>query len=275
MPMMMVDDISDVTATVILKELLGLARVQYRMRNMCKVVSMPHLVADIRTATDYTGSEKVGELVEADIKSQAYTKASFNLWKNVVHLAISVEAKLKSDIDIMSLQVSSAAKELARMENAQIVTEIEANATNGTGYKWDDTTNGVSDHDPVFDLLSAADTIYGNGYEANMVAMDHTQYIHCVTNTHITSLLERGTVVKTGILPTIAGFALTVDNGITADHVLMVDKSAPAVILGEGPEMMVKYGDDDPRFFEGYAVAKFIQPKIVVSGAAVDIPCTS
>jgi len=272
---MMVNDISDVTATVVLKELLGLARVQYRMRELCKVVQMPHLVADIRTATDYTGSEKVKELEEADIKSQAYTKASFNLWKNVVHLAISWEAKLKSDLDIMSLQISSAAKELARMENAQIVTEIEANATNGTGYVWDDATNGVSDHDPVFDLLSAQDTIYGNGYDADKVAMNHTQYIHLLTNTHITSLLERGSVVKTGTLPAIAGYSLTIDNGITADHVLMVDSTAPAVILGEGPEMAIKYGDDDPRFLEGYAVAKFLQPKVVVAGAAIDIPCTS
>lgn len=199
MPMMMVEDISNVTATVVLKELLGLARVQYRMRELCKVVQMPHLVADIRTATDYTGSEAVPELVEADIKSQAYTKASFNLWKNVVHLAVSVEAELKSDINIMSLQISSAAKELARMENSQIVTEIEANATSGTGYSWSDKTNGVSDHDPVYDLLQAENTIYGYGYEANKVAMNHTQYVDAVTNTHITSLLERGTIVNWNI----------------------------------------------------------------------------
>lgn len=68
---------------------------------------------------------------------------------------------------------------------------------------------------------------------------------------------------------------MTVDNGITNDHVLMVDKSAPAVILGEGPEMALEYGKDDPRFFSGYAVAKFLQPKVVVATAAVDIACTS
>ena len=270
---MMVDDITDVTATVVIKEMLGLARVQYRMRDLCKVINMPHLVADIRTATDYTGSEKVAELTEAEIKSQAYTKASFNLWKNVVHLAVSAESELKSDIDVMSLQVASAAKELARMENSQITTVIEAGATSVDGDDWDGKTNGVSDHDPVTDLLKAEDAIYAVGYDANRVAMNHTQYTHLVTNTHITSLLERGTIVKTGILPVVAGYPLTVDNSITADKVIMLDKTAPGVMLGEGPEMAVIYGGDDPRFFKGYAVAKFLEPKVTVATATQLIDC--
>jgi hypothetical protein len=275
MPILMVDDITDVEAYTVLRELLGLARVQYNLRELCKVVRIPHLTADIRTATTYSGSEKVPELVEADIKSHTYSKASFDLWKNVVHLAVSLEAKLKSDIDVMGLQISDAAKELARMENSQIATIIEAGATSGTGYVWDDKSNGISDHDPVFDILTAEDTIFGYGYDPNKLAMNHTQYIHLVTNTHITSLLERGTIVKTGILPAVAGYPLLIDNGITADHVYLVAKGAPASILGEGPEVAVKYGDDDPRFFTGYAVAKFLEPKVTVATGVVDIACTS
>ena len=275
MPIQMVNDLTDIQATVVIKELLGLARVQYRLRGLCKVVAMPHLVADIRTATDYTGSEKVPELVEADIKSQSYTKASFDLWKNVVHLAVSLESELKSDLDVMSLQINSAAKELARMENSQIKTVIEAGATACTGYVWDAKTNGVSDHDPIEDLLRAEDAIFAVGYDANRVAMNHTQYIGAVTNTHITSLLERGTIVKTGVLPALAGYPLLVDNSITADMVIMLDKGAPAVILGEGPEVAVTYGSDDPRFFRGYAVGKFLEPKVTVATAVELISCTS
>lgn len=268
MPIQMANDLTDIQAQVVIRELLGLARVQYRMRGLCKVVSMPHLVADIRTATDYTGSEKVPELHEADIKSQSYSKASFDLWKNVVHLAISWEAKLKSDLDVMSLQIGSAAKELARMENSQIVTVIEAGATGATvGNSWTSKTNGVSDYDPVWDLLKCENQIYSNGYEPTHVAMNHAQYVGVATNTHITSLLERGSIVKTGVLPTIAGYNLIVDNGITSEKVIMTDKSAPGVMLGEGPEAAMKYGDDDPRFLEGYAVAKFIEPKVVVAEA--------
>ena len=164
---------------------------------------------------------------------------------------------------------------MARMENSQIKTVIEAGATACTGYVWDAKTNGVSDHDPIEDLLRAEDAIFGVGYDANRVAMNHTQYIGAVTNTHITSLLERGTIVKTGILPALAGYPLIVDNSITADCVIMLDKGAPSVILGEGPEVAVTYGNDDPRFFRGYAVGKFLEPKVTVATAAQLISCTS
>jgi hypothetical protein len=175
----------------------------------------------------------------------------------------------------MGLQIADAAKDLARMENSQIATVIEAGATSGTGYVWDDKTNGISDHDPVFDILTAEDTIFGYGYSPNKLAMDHTQYVHLVTNTHITSLLERGTIVKTGILPAVAGYPLMIDNEITADHVYLVAKGAPAIMLGEGPEVAVQYGNDDPRFFTGYAVAKFLEPKVTVATGVVDIAFTS
>jgi len=274
MPMLMVDDITNVQAYTVIRELLGLARVQYNLRELCKVVRMPHLTADIRTATTYSGSEKVPELVEADIKSHTYSKASFSLWKNVVHLAVSLEAKLKSDIDVMGLQIADAAKEMARMENAQIATAIEANGTAYNGNNWSTKSNGISTYDPVTDILGAEDVIFGYGYEPNKLAMNHTQYTYLVTNTHITSLLERGTIVQTGILPAVAGYSLSIDNGISASTVYLVAKGAPAIILGEGPEVAVQYGEDDPRFFTGYAVAKFLEPKVVVPTAVEVITAT-
>jgi len=121
--------------------------------------------------------------------------------------------------------------------------------------------------------LKASDSIFGYGYNANRMAMNHTQYTHLVTNTHITSLLERGTIVKTAILPAVAGFPLLVDNQITDDKVIVLDKDAPSTILGEGPEMAVTYGGDSPKFFEGWAVAKFLQPKVVVANATCLIDC--
>jgi hypothetical protein len=271
----MYDDVSDLKAQVVIQEVLGLARVQYRLRELCQVIQMPKLVADIRTATDYTGSEKVPELVEADVKSQSYTKSSFSLWKNVVHLAISAEAELKTDVDILPLEIRSAAKELARMENSQIATEIEADGTASTGYAWNDKTNGVSDHDPVTDILTACEPIFAAGYEASRIAFNFTQYQDLITNTHITSLLERGSIVKTSRLPAVAGLQITIDQNISNNYVYVIDPSAPAVILGEGPEMAVRYGSDSPKFFKGYAIAKFLEPEVVIANGLRVIACTS
>lgn len=258
----MVGDIANVKAQVVIQEVLGLARVQYRLRELCQVIAMPHLVADVRTATDYTGSEKVPELVEADIKSQAYSKTSFDLWKNVVHLAISAEAGLKSDIDVLGLEVKSAAKELARMENSQIATEIEADSTAKSGSAW-----ATGSNNPTDDIMAGADPIFDAGYEAKYLAMKHTQYVSLITNDLLAGFLERGTWVVDGKLPTVCGLKIIIDQNVTANKAYVIDPAAPAIILGEGPELAIEYGQDDPRFFKGYALAKFIEPSFVNTSA--------
>jgi hypothetical protein len=161
------------------------------------------------------------------------------------------------------------------MENTQIATEIEADGTASTGYAWGDKTNGISDHDPVLDILTAAKPIHEAGYEATKVAFNFQQYADLVTNTHITSLLERGTVVRTGQLPAICGMQIITDSSITDDKVYVVDPSAPAVILGEGPEMAVRYGQDSPKFYKGYAIAKFIEPELVIASGIRVIAASS
>ena len=276
MPMLMYDDVSNLAARVTIQEVLGLARPLYRLRELCTTVSMPRLTARLRLATDYTGAEKVPELHEADIKSQAYTYIDFNLWKNVVHIAMSKEAELKVDADIMGLHVKSAARELARMENAQIATEIEADGTaGGTSYDWSAKTSGVSDHDPMTDIMNGCEPIHTAGFEAKIVAFNYQQYVDLICNTHISSLLERGTIVKTGKLPAIGGLQIITDENITDNYVYVVDPDAPAIVLGEGPEMAVSYGKDSPKFFQGYAIAKFIEPNVAVANGLRVLNCAS
>jgi len=237
---------------------------------------MPRLTARLRFATDYTGAEKVPELHEADIKSQSYTYVDFNLWKNVVHIALSKEAELKTDVDVMALHVKSAAREMARMENSQIATEIEANGTAGpTAYDWNAKTNGVSDHDPMDDIMDGCEPLHVAGYEAKIIAMNWQQYADLVSNTHVTSLLERGTIIKTGKLPAIVGLQIMTDENISDDKVYLVDPDAPAIVLGEGPEMAIQYGKDSPKFFQGYAIAKFLEPKVAVANGMRVLSCTS
>lgn len=274
--MLMFDDVSNLAARVTIQEVLGLARPLYRLRDLCTTVGMPRLVARLRLATDYTGQEKVPELVEADIKSQAYSVVDFNLWKNVVHVALSKEAELKTDADVLALHIKSAARELARMENSQIATEIEADGTAGpTSYDWSAKTSGVSDHDPMTDIMNGVEPIHVAGFEAKIIAFNFQQYADLIANTHVTSLLERGTILKTGKLPAIVGLQIITDENITDDHVYLVDPDAPAIILGEGPEMAVSYGQDSPKFYQGYAIAKFIEPQVAVANGLRVLTCSS
>ena len=76
-------DISSIEAVTILDEVLGLARPDYILRNICRPVRMDSLTARVDIATSLAGQEKVPPLVEAEISAEAYSAVDFDLWKNV------------------------------------------------------------------------------------------------------------------------------------------------------------------------------------------------
>ncbi len=54
---------------------------------------MDTLTARVDITTKLAGQEKVPPLVEAELSGQSYTAVEFDLWKNVVHIAVSDEAR--------------------------------------------------------------------------------------------------------------------------------------------------------------------------------------
>ena len=150
-------DISSIEAVTILDEVLGLARPQYLLRQVCRAVRMDALTARVDVATKLMGQEKVPPLAEAEISSEAYDIVDFDLWKNVVHVVISDEARKKAAHDILNLHVSDAARDLARMENKQIKEEMDG-ATDVAGSDWGNTANN-----PFDDIVGVITTIEGNG----------------------------------------------------------------------------------------------------------------
>jgi len=127
---------------------------------------MPKLVASVDIATKLTGVEKVPALVEATIRAESYSRTTFELWKNVAHVVVSDEARLKAAHDILNLQVADAAKEIARMENSQIKTAMD-DATDVAGSDWGDTTKN-----PYNDIGAVMDAIEGNGFPVDTIAAD-------------------------------------------------------------------------------------------------------
>jgi len=150
-------DIAAIEAVTILDEVLGLARPQYILRNVCRPVRMDSLTARVDIATKLAGQEKVPPLVEAEIVAEAYTDVDFDLWKNVVHVAISDEVIKKAAHDILGLHVSDAARDLARMENKQIDEALDG-AIDLAGADW-----GTATNNPYDDIVGAMNTIEGTG----------------------------------------------------------------------------------------------------------------
>lgn len=262
MPLIESGDITELEREVIVETILGLAKKNYNLRKVCRVIQMPELHAKIRIATSMSGTPKVEEGVEAPLKSQSYTSVTFDLWKNVVHFAITKEAELKSSVDVWRMHAEDAARELAKMENDQIAAEM-LNASTISGSDW-----GVDTNDPLDDIMAAMAVIENSeqGFTADYIVMHPLVYADLVSNQNVRDALERGTVIRTGELATIAGLKILRDKSLDTTSAYVLDSNAPALVLGEGPEVSEEYTGKG-SFVRGIAIAKFIQPKLLQSGA--------
>jgi len=255
-------DISAIEAVTILDEVLGLARPQYVLRNLCRVISMPGLTANIDVATALTGQEKVPPLVEAEISAEAYTRVSFDLWKNVVHVAISDEAIKKAAHNILGLHVADAARDLARMENKQI-DEVLDTATDVAGNDWGDTS--VNPYDDIVGVMS---TIEGNGYEVDAIAAHPLVWGDFFGNPFVKGQLK-GEVLPSGRifdvpgLPGVRGYS---DFQLLNTSAFVLSTSAPAVVLGDGPTEAARYRNEKAGY-DAYIIRQWLQPKLVLSDA--------
>lgn len=223
---------------------------------------MLNLTARIDIATALTGVEKVPPLVEAEISAEAYTKVDFDLWKNVVHVVISDEAAKKAAHDIIGLHTSDAAKEIARMENSQIMTEAET-ATGVGGSDWGTTTNN-----PFDDIGGVMDTIEGNGYPVDFLAADPLVWMDFFSNPFVRGT-ARGVELprdKTFPIPGLPGVTGISDTALTSTIMLVGSLAAPALILGEGPTEAARYRNERAGY-TAFIIRQWLQPELVLSGA--------
>ena len=270
------EDISSIEAVTILDEVLGLARPQYKLRQICRLVRMDSLTARIDIATKLTGQEKVPPLVEAEISAESYSAVSFDLWKNVVHVVISDEARKKAAHDILALNVADAARELARMENKQIAEELDTATTVAAAGAWDSVTSGVSDYNPFDDLLGVFNTLEGNGYPPTHAVMHPKVWSGFITNTWVRDLVHAGvaTLGREGGQFTIPGYPtvkVVVDHSVTPDtSCFVLSADAPALVLGLGPTEAARYRDEKAGY-DAYIIRQWLQPEIVLTGAVREI----
>ena len=279
-------DIADIEATVILDEVLGLARPQCRLRSICRPVRMDNLVQRVDLGTILSGQEKVPPLVEAELSSQGYSDVDFALWKNVVHVAISDEAGMKAAHDILGLHIQDAAAELSRMENDQIATEVETNVSEKVATSvysdWGAVTSGVSDTNPLEAILTSADYIMEQGYGQRgfFMAAHPTIWHKFVLNSWIKELVEAKILILSDNgfkLPLYPPFRAVSDVALTAvptgsvGPIIGADQSF-GVLLGEGPTSAAKYRNE-PSGYVAYIIRQWLQPKVTVD-AALDMICT-
>lgn len=255
-------DISAIEAVTILDEVLGLAVPQYVLRNVCRPVRMDSLTARVDIATALAGKEKVPPLVEAEIVAEAYTDVDFDLWKNVVHVAISDEARKKAAHDILGLHVSDAARDLARMENKQVDEALDG-ATDVAGTDW-----GTSTNNPYADIVGVMGTIEGAGYPVDSIVAHPLVWGDFFGNPFVKGQLHGqvmpgGRVFSVPGLPGVTGYS---DFSCLNTIAFVLSRAAPALVLGEGPTEAARYRDEKAGY-DAYIIRQWLQPKLVLAGA--------
>ena len=258
-------DISSIEAVTILDEVLGLARPDYILRQICRKVRMDHLTARVDIATSLTGQEKVPPLVEAEISAEAYSAVDFDLWKNVVHVVLSDEARKKAAHDILGLHVSDAARDLARMENKQ-VDEAMDGATDVAGSDWGGANNPYDDINPVIS------TIEGSGYPVDAIVAHPLVWGDFFSNDDVKGTLvgqkmPGGRVFPVPGLPGVTGYS---EHAVLNTSAFVLSTRAPALVLGEGPTEAARYRDEKAGY-DAYIIRQWLEPKLVLSDAVREL----
>lgn len=253
------------TAQVFVEEMLGLARPQYNLRKLCRVFDLGNeIIAHIPIGTSLAGTEQVPENVEAGINAASFVDLDFECWKNVVHLVVSTEAELKSKFNIMQIQVQDGAKDLARMENKQIAA-ILAGLTDVSVGNWTSTGN------PMDEIMPTVATLEINGFAPDVICMQSTVYAWFLANENIATIYPIGaTAQQGGMVAYLGNLEIMRDAALASETAIIGDRKAPFCTLADGPAVVTEY-EGGAKFNKGYAIAKFIQPQLAMTGAAREL----
>ena len=284
-------DISSVQAITVLNEVLGLARPNYNLRNVCRVIPMDNLTMTIPIATSLTGQRKVKPMEEAELSKQAYTDVDFELWKNVVHVAIPDETNFKAAFPLMQMAMADAGRDLPRMENLDIADELEGSVTEKVAASpyvdWGAVSSGVSTTNPFVNIQANMNYIQGKGYPVDFMAMHPTIFGKFVQNTYVRELVKAGMATVTGqngipqsgsfTLPGYPTIRVITDYSLTETPTsalgpIIGSSVAPGIVLGTGPTYATSYRDES-KDVDAYKIRQFLQPKVVIQNA-LTMMCT-
>lgn len=261
-------DVEDVVATDVMDEVLGLARPLYNLRNMCRIRPSDTLKFDAHVYGKLTAEEKVPPLVEADLSTRSREKVSFDLWKNVVHVAASDEALMQSAHDEMLLNKQDAAGALANSENSQIATIAEAGDNTSAGSDWGTITDGRSANNPFEDIKTAMATIRGsNGFPVDLVAAHPYVWMDFFGNDFVKGQLQGVVYPATSMfdLPGMPGMKGLSDWALTSTIALVLS-TRNAIILGKGPTSSAKYRKETAGY-DAYIIRDWLEPQIAQENA--------
>jgi hypothetical protein len=260
-------DVVNVMATM-----FGLEIRAFVLDRAITVVNTPSLSLEVDIFSRFNASQDVGEGIAAVTKRGSVTRISFDLLKDVGHVALTDEAIMKSVHDLVRAHVENAVTDLKRIKAKKIATELET-ADDFAGADWAAYTTDHSTTSPYDNIGSVVDTIVSNNGIPNTIASHDKVWRDFIGNTHVKGFSVMalpntpGAKVITDV-PGLPGFTWYVDNEKTPTICTVYDKQA--VIMAQGPVRTAQYRLE-AEGIDAYIVRDWNQVKRVQSGKIRDI----
>lgn len=271
-------DISSITVTDVLDEVLSMKHKRYGAIEptlAMRSIPMPNLQAKIDyISTKMSGQAKVPDLVEAELEAEAFTQVTFDLWKNVVHIAKSDVVQKKGNHPFLQIGIEQASKALASLKNSQIITALEGATTDAAAGTWHAmTTAPNNDNDPGADISDQIDTIESNGGNPDKITMDTLVWRDYVRNSFVKAVsdqtLQRPTDTGRVALPGFPELEIVRDTDFTATASVVYD-SQEGFILGQGPIEAARYRNEAAGY-DAYIIREYLQPLKIDAGFSREI----
>lgn len=223
--------------------------------------------------TRFNISIDVPEGVPAYAKRGALTTVSFDLVKDVGHIATTDEQVLKNRQNLWATGITNIATDFRRAMSVKIGAILCSLTETNVG-DWDAFTSGLSDANPIEHIGARQDAIVANNGTPNVIvsraiawrAWAGNTFVRGAYNNQRTGISSEARAVTEVLTP---GVTWYIDNELTqAASVIVMDREAVANV--EGPSRVGQYRME-VEGVDGYVARRWYQCQILQSGKGAEL----
>jgi hypothetical protein len=263
-------DFAAIDVVNVLAEMVNTELRNFVLTEAVTTIGTPQLNLNVDTYTRFTNSQGVPEGVAPQTKRPGVSRTAFNLTKDVGHIAMTDEAQLRAVHDMFRQAIDTAVTDFRRIKSNKVATELETATSYTTNVAdWQAMSTDHNTTAPQFNLGAAADIIFSNNGNANIISTHDKAWRNFLMSTYVKGVLQAIPQPDLALakvitnVPSLPGFTWYVDNEHTVTIGMVFDKAA--VFLMQGPVRVAQYRMEQEGV-DGYIYRDWNLPKIVIGG---------
>lgn len=251
------DDHAALNVVNIMAEILGRDDRTYVLEQAVRQAAVPNLRLSVDTWQGFGVERDVAEGQETLYQKGKFTRKEITMKKDVSHIAITDEAEITSDRNLMQEHIRHSAAEMRRLKALKVALGLQgstANDTGGTDWATIAAGSAYSTANPLDQIGVLMDIIEANGGTPNTIASHNRPFRDFLSNTWIKGTITPAASIAVGTrvingVPGLPGVTWYVDNLKAATSITVYDREA--VMLLQGPVRTETYRDST-HGFNGY-----------------------